>query len=474
MNGPRGWARKYEVRLALSDAFVVTLVMVGAHAARFGWDLIYAVAGPSGPAYWRVTAAIGLLWWTSLTLTRSREARILGHGTQEFQRVVAASWWAFATIAILGFVLQWNISRGYLLVALPVGTLVLLVYRLVWRAWIHSQRDEGALTARVLVVGPLRTSEQMIRRLRQNPRAGYSVVGVCVPAGADSKLSTDLVDVPVFGAIKDSVETARKVGAEFLLLSGTDAISLREARRIGWQLEGTGVGLIVAPAMVDVAGPRVQFSPVQGLPLLHVDGATFSGAKYWFKESFDKITAVILLTLLAVPMAAVGILVRITSPGPIIFRQERIGKDGAPFAMLKFRSMVPDAEYRVGEVMGGDVRPFYKRKDDPRITPFGRFMRRYSIDELPQVLNVIKGDMSIVGPRPQVAAEVEHYGDIEHRRLLVKPGMTGLWQVSGRSSLSPEDAIRLDAYYAENWSLGGDLVILLKTVEAVIGRNGAY
>ncbi len=173
-------------------------------------------------------------------------------------------------------------------------------------------------------------------------------------------------------------------------------------------------------------------------------------------------------------MLAIGILVKVTSPGPILFKQERIGKDGVPFFMLKYRSMVPNAAERVSEVMGGEVKPFYKNENDPRITKFGRFMRRYSIDELPQIMNVIKGEMSIVGPRPQVAAEVEHYGELEYRRLLVKPGMTGLWQVSGRSALSPEASIRLDAYYAENWSIAGDFVIVLKTVKAVIGKDGAY
>lgn len=474
MHGTRGWARRYESRLALSDAAVVALTMVVAHAVKFGWDPLYQVSGPSAPAYWAVTIAVSLLWLASLQAVRSREPRILGHGPQEFQRVVAAGWWTFAIIAIVGFLTQWQISRGYLLFALPLGTVALLVYRIVWRSWMHSQRDAGRLQARVVIAGPLHMSEQMARRLRGNPRAGLNVVGVCLPRSSRGELAEDLLDLPVLGAIEDAVKVALDIDAEVVLLSGTDELSLREARRIGWELEGTGIDLIVAPAMVDVAGPRVALSPVEGLPLLHVDVAAFDGAKYVLKEVADRITALLLLLVLSVPMLVIALLVRSTSPGPVFFTQERIGRDGAPFGMLKYRSMVPDAESRVVEVMGGDLTPFAKLKDDPRVTPFGRFMRRYSVDELPQLINVLKGDMSIVGPRPQVAAEVAHYGDLEHRRLLVKPGMTGLWQVSGRSSLAPEEAIRLDAYYAENWSLGGDAIIVLRTVRAVLGKDGAY
>ncbi|WP_169747647.1 sugar transferase [Demequina iriomotensis] len=473
MYGGQGWAGKYQRRLFVSDVFVVALVMVGAHAARFGWDPLYRVAGPSAPAYGVVSAVIATMWVIALGATKSREPRVLGHGPQEFQRVVAAGWWTFAVVAIVGFLTQWDLSRGYLIFALPLGTLILLVYRLAWRNWIHAQRDMGRLRAQVLVVGPVRTSEQMIARLTHKPRAGYAVIGACVPEGTDPALR-DLEGVPVLGAVSEAVEIAKRANAEFVLMSGTDEVSLGDARRIGWQLEDTGIGLIVAPAMVDVAGPRVLMSPVEGLPLLHVDTAQFHGAKYIAKEIYDRVSAALMLAFIAVPMLAVAAAIKLTSPGPVFFIQQRIGKDGSPFGMYKFRSMVADAERQAADVMGGELTPFYKNEDDPRITPLGRFMRRYSIDELPQLINVLKGDMSMVGPRPQVAAEVAHYGDLARRRLLVKPGMTGLWQVSGRSSLTPAESIRLDAYYAENWSIGGDAVIIMRTIAAVLGSSGAY
>ena len=476
MYGPKGWSRKYQRRLALSDAFVVLLTMAMAQGVRFGWDPSAPVDGPSAPPYWFVSLAIATLWLATLAWTRSREPRIMGHGPQEFQRVLSASWYTFAIIAIVGFLTQWQISRGYLLFALPFGTIALLVYRAAWRAWIHAQRDAGELQAQVLVAGPWRTSEEMMRRLRISRRAGYNVIGVCLPPTSSGELSEDLKDIPVLGVINDSVAIAQRVGAEYVLLTGNDDLSLSESRHLGWELEGTGIGLIVAPAIMDIAGPRVVMSPVEGLPLIHVDPAEFSGSKYFVKSATDKVMTVALLVLAVIPMAIVALLVKFTSEGPVLFRQERIGRDGDPFRMLKFRSMYSDAESRLGDLKqthdGNDV--LFKMKDDPRVTPVGRWLRRFSIDELPQLFNVLKGDMSLVGPRPPLPSEAEMWDDRVFRRQLVKPGMTGLWQVSGRSDLTWDESVRLDLYYTENWSLGGDLLIMLRTVAAVFGRSGAY
>lgn len=476
MHGPRGWARKYQVRLFVTDLFVLTVVMVGAHAVRFGWDPFTPVAGESAPAYWHVTVAVVVLWMMQLAWARSSEPRILGHGPQEFQRVLSAGWRTFAWVAIIGFLTQWQISRGYLVFAVPLGTIMLLVYRAVWRMWMHAQRDRGELQAQVVVVGPLRTSEQMIRRLRSSRRAGYNVLGVCLPSTSRGELASDVSDVEVVGSIENAAALAVQLGAEYVLLSGTDAMSLREARQLGWELEGTGVGLIVAPAMVDVAGPRVLMSPVEGLPLLHVEAPEFKGSKAMVKGAFDRVSAGLILLLGLLPMLAIAVAVRFTSPGPALFRQTRIGRDLEPFTMYKFRSMYVDAEARrealLSENEGNGVH--FKLKRDPRVTPVGAFLRRFSLDELPQLINVLKGDMSLVGPRPPLTSEVEQWDDRVARRQLVKPGLTGLWQVSGRSDLSWDEAVRLDLYYTENWSLAGDFVIVLRTIGAVLFGRGAY
>ncbi|GIG53789.1 sugar transferase [Demequina activiva] len=478
MYGSRGWARQLEIRLFFSDAVTVALVMVTAHAVRFGWDPLSRVAGSSTPAYWFVTVAISALWLLQLSWSRSREARILGHGTQEFQRVLTASWRTFAVIAIVGFLTQWQISRGYLLFALPVGTIALMGTRALWRQWMHRQRDRGALQAQVIVAGPFRTSVETMRRLDRAKRAGFRVVGVCLPPSSSGELPADIAHVPVLGSIHDAAHHATRIGAEFVLISGTDEMSLAESRHISWALEGTGVGLIVAPSLVDVAGPRVSMSPVEGLPLLHVEGPRFEGAKYALKSAVDRATAAVMLVVLALPLAVIALAVRVSSPGPVIFRQVRVGLDHRLFSMLKFRSMYEDADERLEALQesaeGNGV--LFKMKRDPRVTRVGRTIRRWSLDELPQLWNVLVGDMALVGPRPPLPSEVEMWNPDEGmaRRQMVKPGITGLWQVSGRSDLSWDESVRLDLYYTENWSLGGDAVIILRTLMAIITRRGAY
>lgn len=474
MRGSRGWARQYRLILAVSDAFVIALVMVIAHYTKFGWDPLARVSGAVTPSYSLVAVIVGVGWWVSLGISRSRDPRILGHGPQEFQRVLRGSWIAFAWVAVAGFLLKAQVSRVYLLLALPLGVAALLIYRAAWRSFIHARRDAGELAASVVVVGPPSTVAQMVGRLQRARRAGYRVVGVALPPGSAKSTELDGLGVCNLGVLEDPVAQCRSVGAEFVIVSGSDAMSLKESRRLGWALEGTELGLIVAPAMVDVAGPRVQLTPVEGLPLMHVDAPEFHGGKYWLKSAADRLIAAVLIVALSPVVLVIGIAVKATSPGPLMFKQQRIGQSGKPFAMLKFRSMVADAEARLSEVMGDDVGLFYKSKTDPRVTKVGAVLRRYSLDELPQLFNVIKGDMSLVGPRPQIAAEVSQYDDIANRRLMVKPGLTGLWQVSGRSSLSVEESIRLDAYYVENWSITGDLAILARTVKAVFGKEGAY
>ncbi|MDE0573645.1 sugar transferase [Demequina sp. B12] len=478
MGGGHGWARKYRRRLLVTDVIVIAAIMLVAHLVRFGPDFFEPVAGPSAPAYWFVTLAISVLWAVQMVGAKAYEVRVLGHGPQEFQRILRAAFRTFAAIAIVGFLTQWEISRGYLLFALPLGTLALMGGRALWRLKVHHQRDRGYLLAQAIVVGPLKQSEEMIRRLRRARRAGYNVIGVCLPPTSRGELADDVADVPVLGSILDAPEIAKQVDAEFLILSGTDEMSTTEARRLGWALEGSGVGLIIAPAMAEVTGPRVVVSPVEGLPLLHVDEPQFRGGKFVLKYTVDRVWGVLGLILAAVPMLVIAIAVKATSPGPVFFRQTRVGLNHREFTMLKFRSMYTDADQRAAELERREDDPgnevLFKMRDDPRVTSVGRFLRRFSLDELPQLINVVRGDMAIVGPRPPLPSEVEQWGHDVARRQLVKPGLTGLWQVSGRSDLDWEQSVRLDLYYAENWSIGGDTVIVLRTVWAVIAGKGAY
>jgi exopolysaccharide biosynthesis polyprenyl glycosylphosphotransferase len=263
--------------------------------------------------------------------------------------------------------------------------------------------------------------------------------------------------------------------ADSVAISGAD-VDPPTLRQLGWTLTARDIGMFMAPALTDVAGPRIHMQPLAGLPLIHVTTPNLEGTKAVAKRGFDVLASLALIIVLAVPMCVVALLVKLDSPGAAMFRQTRIGRSGEVFSMLKFRSMVVDAERQLAQLadlnQGNGV--LFKLKDDPRVTRIGRFIRRYSIDELPQLFNVLKGDMSLVGPRPPLPVEVETYDDFAHRRLLVKPGLTGPWQVSGRSDLSWDDSIRLDLYYVENWSMFQDMIYLLRTARAVLGKDGAY
>ncbi|MDN4477419.1 sugar transferase [Demequina sp. SYSU T00039] len=475
--GTQSWARAIQRRITFTDVFVVALIMVAAHGVRFGWDPFVALVGPSGPAYWWVTLMVSVLWVLQLGWTRSRDPRILGQGPEEYQRVGTAGWRTFAIVAIVGFLTQWQISRGYLLFALPVGTLVLFGYRRAWRTWFREQRALGRLRQRVVIVGPQRTVEQMIRRLARTAREhSYEVAGVCVHGAGDAALAADLSEIPVLGAIADAPAAADQVGAEYIVLVGTEEVSLKEARRLEYELEDSGVGLIVAPTVADIALPRVAVSQVAGLPLIHVDPPTFTGPSRVLKAVADRVGAAAILLVLAVPMLAIATAVRLSSPGPVLFRQSRVGLAHQPFEMLKFRTMYLDAEERLAAIIaeneGNGVH--FKMREDPRVTRVGRVLRRFSLDELPQLFNVLKGDMSIVGPRPPLPRETELWDQEVARRQLVKPGITGLWQVSGRSDLSWEETVRLDLHYTQNWTLGLDAIIVLRTAWAVLAGRGAY
>jgi exopolysaccharide biosynthesis polyprenyl glycosylphosphotransferase len=266
-------------------------------------------------------------------------------------------------------------------------------------------------------------------------------------------------------------------GAETILVTDTEHLGHEGLRELAWQLEGVEVDLMVSPNVMDVAGSRIHMRAVATMPLLHLEEPQYAEAGTWPKLLFDKTAGLLLLLLFSPIMIAAAIAVKLTSHGPVFYRQERIGIRGEKFDMIKFRSMRSGSDQHLAGLLAeqgkGDT-PLFKITDDPRITSAGKFLRRYSIDELPQLFNVLKGDMSLVGPRPQLAAEVELYDSIAHRRLTVRPGMTGLWQVSGRSDLTWEESIRLDTSYVENWSMIGDVVILWKTVRAVLGSHGAY
>ncbi|MBT0993101.1 sugar transferase [Cellulomonas sp. DKR-3] len=462
--------------LAVTDPLCVVLAVGAALAVRAGTAPASLVAEVAPAArgvhvsYAAFSLALAAGWVAALALGRTRDHRILGHGPAEYARVVGVTTRVFALVAIVSYLLHAEVGRAYVAVAAPLGIALLTLNRYVVRQVLHRARARGRELTDVVVVGPREKVAGMVDFVGDGRATGLRVVGACVPHGAVDP-GESVRGVAVHGGLDDVAAVTTALGASMVVVAGSDAVTAHTVRRLGWDLEGRGIDLALSVALLDVAGPRVTLQPVSGTPFVFVDEPTFTGAKYAVKTAIDLVGAALVTVALAPLLLVVAALVALTSRGPVLYRQERIGRDGAPFPMFKFRSMQVGADQRLAEVLaaeGREVGLFYKPVDDPRVTPVGRFIRRYSIDELPQLVNVLRGEMSLVGPRPQIAAEVAQYDRAAFRRLRVKPGMTGLWQVSGRSALSPEESIRLDVSYVENWSPLGDLLVLARTAKAVV------
>ena len=473
------WTRTYVRRLAVTDAAVIFASVAIAQLIRFGTAPATFPSEVMVYSYTAVSAVLIFAWVSALIVFRSRELRVVGTGVEEFRRVARASTALFGTVAIVSFLLKLEVARGYLAVALPLGLMGLLLTRWLWRRWLVKQRSEGRFVSTVVVVGSHSAAATMAEEFERARGASYRVAGVCVPGwgtGKGDSVNVDGHPVPVLGDEAAVIDALRATGANVVAVSNTEYLGTGGMRALAWQLEAVDADLVVAPGVIDVAGPRLKIYPVAGLPLLHVDRPQYRGAVKSRKLALDLIGAGIWLLLLWPLFLVVAILIKLDSRGPVFYRAERIGLNGKPFAMLKFRTMVVDAEERRITLLGRNegAGPLFKMRHDPRVTKVGRWLRRLSIDEAPQLINVLRGQMSLVGPRPPLRSEVATYSGDVHRRLLVKPGITGLWQVSGRSDLTWEESVRLDLYYVENWSLIQDLLIVWRTIGAVCKSAGAY
>jgi exopolysaccharide biosynthesis polyprenyl glycosylphosphotransferase len=406
---------------------------------------------------------------------------ILGTGTDEYQRLAEATFVVFGCVAIGAYLLKVDVSRGYFALVLPVGLAGLLVWRWMARKVLVAARRHGHLTRRTLVIGSSLTAGDMAREILRRPNLGMSLVGACV-TDATSASTLSGTDVPVLRCLQaDDVAVLRTViegaEAETVIITASPRLSSRKIRELSWSLDPEKTSMIVAPSVVDVAGPRLHARPVDGLSLIEVDFPQFQGGRRFLKRVFDIVVSVVAIVALTPVWLIVPLVIKADDRGPVFFRQTRVGKDGEKFQILKFRSMRVNADAelkRLLEEQGTDGKPLFKVREDPRITRIGAFLRKSSVDELPQLFNVLGGSMSLVGPRPQVPAEVALYDAQASRRLFVKPGITGLWQVNGRSALSWEESVRLDLSYAENWSMMLDIQILFRTVKVVLKRDGAY
>jgi exopolysaccharide biosynthesis polyprenyl glycosylphosphotransferase len=467
------WLGKYRRVLLVTDFAVLTVAAVCGVWLRFG------ASGEElrGLSYYVIALVLVVAWWFALACGRCYETRFLGSGPEEFQRIANTSVRVCAAVALFCYAVDVELARGFVAFVLPTGTLGLVAGRYTGRLALQRRRRRGRCGHRVVVLGTVAHVQDLALKLSRDTRAGLCVVGACIPGAAAEWVQVDPEHhIPVVGSLSTVTRALELARADTLAVCASPGITPDALRHLSYEMEGTGVELVVAPALTNVAGTRVSLRPVAGLPLLHIDEPELTGARKLVKDVFDRSVAIVLTILMLPVLMLIALAVRLTSRGPALFRQRRVGRDGQTFTLWKFRSMYADAEQRRAELVAENVYDgvLFKVKADPRVTPVGQFLRRHSLDELPQLFNVLLGDMSLVGPRPPLSTEVEEYDRHAHRRLLVKPGMTGLWQVSGRSDLSWDETVRLDLQYIESWSLALDISLLAKTFLIVVRGTGAY
>lgn len=493
----RHWSRAHRAALAAIDLLALVVAT--------GLGLL---VGPTGSTSVLAVMVIPV-WMMALAVLGAYDLRHIGSGTTEMPRVVGASVRVALVTVVVAYVARSDSARDLVLVTFPVGTALLVMGRMGARAVAASARRRGHGHSRVLAVGTVGDVLHLIDQAERNADAGFRVVGACVPgydgpdrrlrdgrrasaiepthgqragdrrAASDRRAETERLiaaGVPVVGAPHQVLAAVSSSHADTVVVAGQGLLSRHALRRLAWQFEGTDVQVYFASSLSDVAAPRITLRPLGSLPLLHVESPAFGGGQRLLKSAFDRLLAAVLVLLLAPLLLVVTVLVKLDSPGPVLYRQERIGRKGAAFRCLKLRTMRVGADREVAALRSSSVSDgvLFKIRADPRVTRVGRLLRRYSLDELPQLFNVIGGSMSLVGPRPPLMSEVAEYGHDVQRRLLVKPGMTGLWQVSGRSDLPWAESVRLDLYYVENWSLYFDLQLMARTVGAVVAGRGAY
>jgi exopolysaccharide biosynthesis polyprenyl glycosylphosphotransferase len=459
------WERRYGWVVAASDLVAMGLALgVGMYVG-----LGESEETPHLAEWTALIIAVGFA--VAMMACRAWEARILGSGSEEYTRLLRGLLNSGVTLGMVGLAFRVESVRGWVFLVIPLAGVLAFAGRYLLRKPLYRRRERGQCLHQVLAIG----SEEFIADLRlrtlRNPRHGWTLTAACTPGGAGRTVQ----GVPLVGDLDAASSVALSGDFGVVAVAAADGWTPKRLHQFSWDIEGCGADLVVHPGLMEVSGPRLHVAPVDGLPLLRLTEPTFTGIPRLVKSAMDVVGAALMLLILAPLMAVLFLLVRLDG-GPALFRQTRVGKNGQTFKMLKFRTMVPDAErLRSSLLPANDGHgPLFKMREDPRITPVGSLLRRYSLDELPQFLNVLLGSMSLVGPRPPLPEEVDTYGRDANRKLLVKPGLTGLWQISGRSDLSWEESVRLDLRYVENWNLALDGLILWKTFKAVISGDGAY
>ncbi|MEU1055518.1 exopolysaccharide biosynthesis polyprenyl glycosylphosphotransferase [Streptomyces sp. NPDC005876] len=458
----RPWERKYRTVLLVADGLVAVTASLAIHGTY---------------GRWTVALVLPPTWIVMMFAHRSYDSCVLGLGTEEYRRVLRAA----LALPALAAAVYWlfthdpDLLHDTAVAALPLAAMAPAA-RWALRRRLHRRWARGRERSSALLVGPARDILELVAVLRRGGAQELQVTGVCL---SDPENASEIrkAGLPVLGGIGDLSDVVRALGIGTVVVFPAPGLDASVLRRMSWTAAAQGVDFLLVPMLADIAAARLAVRPAGGVPLVRIKAPRLSGAARLPKELLDRACAAVLLLLLALPMLLIALVVKLDSSGSAFFRQQRVGRYGDHFTMLKFRTMRTDAEVLRAELAHLNQNSdglLFKVKADPRITRVGSLLRRSSLDELPQLLNVVRGHMSLVGPRPPLPEEVEGYPPDLRRRLLVKPGLTGLWQVSGRSDLPWDEAVRLDLGYVDNWSMGLDLSILARTGSAVVRGTGAY
>ncbi|WP_448073393.1 sugar transferase [Georgenia yuyongxinii] len=454
----RTWAPVYRLLAVAQDALLTAAAVAVVCGPVLPAAAVAAVAAGSA------AVLVGLI-----ALHHGYAGETAANGPREFAAIFRGGGILAGLALAAAYVADVDLPRDLLLGALPLTLAAMAAGRAAQRSIVRRRRRRGHLVRPTLVVGGHEHVEPLLQALAEGPEYGLEPVGICTTIADDGPWP-----LPVYGDVTGLRQALEASGAEVVIVASA-SISAAGLRELSWLLEGAGVQFMVAPNLLEVGMPRISMHPTAGMALLSVTVGA-SRRRLAAKAVLDRVAGALLLLAASVVLVPAALAVRLTSPGPAFFRQTRIGSDGKPFTMFKLRSMTTDADTRLADLVehSDGNGTLFKMRQDPRVTPLGRVLRRYSVDELPQLFNVVRGEMSLVGPRPPLPSEAETYDAAATRRLRVKPGLTGLWQVSGRSDLSWEQSVRLDLRYVDNWSVPMDLAILGRTVGAVFGGKGAY
>lgn len=461
----RHWYTNFRSLLQISDAIAIALSLAVSFWLRFGGgqasrvdDLIALVL-------------VGTTWMVSLSLTESRDKKVLAVGLEEYRRVITSSLYAFGALAICSYLFKVEPSRFVFVMALPLGIAALLTSRWLLRVKLTRARRDGRASVPTILVGSQAQVGATERDLLR-----YSELGLRPAAAVYTDAGDGFAAASGLPHITRADAPALVAAGHYGAVVVTDGVAPNYSRGLAWALERHAVEILFVSELFDLAGPRMTVQTMEGFDLVHIDLPRLTGWPLHIKRVFDFTFSSAALILLSPLFLLIALAIKLDDHGPVIFRQKRIGLNGAEFTIHKFRTMRTDAESHLEELRAesiGNV-ALFKLDRDPRVTRIGRLLRTYSLDELPQFWTVLRGRMSVVGPRPHLAKELAGFPDEGLRRLLIKPGITGLWQISGRSDLSLEDSVKLDLRYIESWSLTGDIVVVLKTLKAVFTPRGAY